>query len=136
MAEETREQKIALINMGYRRMGVNEDEGCVIYGKPFANILIRADVYQEKIVLIAIYSYRGESGVYSTKVIENGVVDDHHDVVAEMIEDIAFAESELRVDKVVECGSWPARFNFVTCAGRVAIESVLLARSTKYNRGW
>lgn len=125
MAEETREQKIALINMGYRRMGVNEDEGCVIYGKPFANILIRADVYQEKIVLIAICFYRGESLVYSVRSTDNYVGCCYEDTVSGLIEDIALTESELSIDKAVECSSWPARFNFATCTDRVAIESSL-----------
>lgn len=120
---ETREQKTALINMGYRRMGVNHEEGYVIYGKPFANILIRADVYKERIEIYTIFSYRGKSGVYKKVSASSYAGCCYEDTVSGMIENIAFAEYELDVDKAVGCSSWPMRFNFVTGTDIVAIES-------------
>lgn len=118
--------KIALINMGYRKMRTNDD-GVIIYGKPFANVFLRAEVEPERITLSLIFrsGNNREIQVYHFEYmsIEDGSYEE--DAVSYLIEKIAICEGELYVNKASECGSWPPEFNFVTSTDMIAIETDL-----------
>lgn len=116
--------KIALVNMGYRKMRINED-GVIIYGKPFANVFIRAEVEIERISFYLVLRYNGEIQVYNSEhmCLTEGATEE--DTVSYLIEKIAICESELYVNKASECGSWPPEFNFVTPTDMMAIDTDL-----------
>lgn len=118
--------KIALINMGYRKMRVNDD-GVIIYGKPFANVFLRADVDPEHITLSLIFrsGTNREMQVYHSECMGIREGSCEEDTVFSLIEEIAIREAELYVNKASGCGSWPPEFNFITPTDRMAIETDL-----------
>lgn len=99
--------EIALINMGYRKMGENA-EG-LHYGKPIGRAILEGLIKDNKLTLYSAFSYRDPYQIYASKEIPN--YDDFKDIIQEIMDAETY---DLHIHRAMDSGRKVAGFAFIT----------------------